>query len=299
MSEVFDKKTWVDRQSQHPNRRRLTNVSTSEETVYDVAREEGTVDVAGHPFNASNMNDLEERIEDAVDTLQTNFQAGVDSIYDACVDKGSTPVSHSLADVVEAIENISGGGSIVNIFGTPTNDTPNNAEILTRTGDIYSDYYAYEGFGDNEKGWVTQNRQDTLLYHFTDDSKYRPTRVEFCTNFSIFSGTVNDVGVTFAVSNNGSDWTTLCQNVISPSREQPFVLDLDINDYFSYFQFVVTGGALFTGLKNIRCYGERESGGGGKGLDTTKNIFFAKSLVNANVVEIGGNGNGNDEQYAT
>ena len=299
MSEVFDKKQWVDRQSQYPTRRKLTNVSTSEETIYDVSREEGTVTVAGHPFNAANMNDLEDRIEGAVDNLQTNFQAGVDSIYDACVDKGSTPSSHSLADILEAIENISGGGGgIVNMFGTPTSDTPSNAEILTRTGGIYSDYYAYEGFGDNERGWVTQNLQDTLLYHFTDDSKYRPTRIEFCTNFSIFNGRVNDVGVTFAVSNNGSDWTTLCQNVISPTREQPFVLDLDINEYFSYFQFVVTGGALFTGLKNIRCYGEKE-GGSGKGLDTIKNVFFAKSIVNANAVEIGGNGNGDDEQYAT
>ena len=38
--------------------------------------------------------------------LQANFQDGVDDIYDACVSKGSTPVSHALADVVDAIGNI-------------------------------------------------------------------------------------------------------------------------------------------------------------------------------------------------
>ncbi len=38
--------------------------------------------------------------------LETNFQAGVDSVYNACVRKGSTPHSHSLADVVYAVEHI-------------------------------------------------------------------------------------------------------------------------------------------------------------------------------------------------
>lgn len=53
----------------------------------------------------------------AIDTLQTNFQAGVDSVYDACVSKGSTPASHSLTDVVNGILNIpqSGGGGGVSI----------------------------------------------------------------------------------------------------------------------------------------------------------------------------------------
>lgn len=45
-------------------------------------------------------------------TLQSNFQDGVDAIYDACVAKGSTPASQSLSDVVQGIMDIpqSGGG---------------------------------------------------------------------------------------------------------------------------------------------------------------------------------------------
>ena len=40
--------------------------------------------------------------------MQINFQGGVDSIYDACVAKGSTPASTSLSDVVAGIMAIPG-----------------------------------------------------------------------------------------------------------------------------------------------------------------------------------------------
>lgn len=56
----FEKKTWKNRQTQHPNRRKLTKVSGDN---YDVTRAEGTVTEQGDMFNAQNMNDLETRIE--------------------------------------------------------------------------------------------------------------------------------------------------------------------------------------------------------------------------------------------
>ena len=40
--------------------------------------------------------------------LQASFQDGVDRIYEACVRKGSTPASHSLSDVIDAIYAIGG-----------------------------------------------------------------------------------------------------------------------------------------------------------------------------------------------
>lgn len=45
-------------------------------------------------------------LNSAVATLQSNFQDGVDDIYDACISKGSTPASYSLADVVNGVLNI-------------------------------------------------------------------------------------------------------------------------------------------------------------------------------------------------
>ncbi len=46
-------------------------------------------------------------------TLESNFQAGVDSIYDAVVAKGSTPASKSLSDVVQGIEDIPTGSEVI------------------------------------------------------------------------------------------------------------------------------------------------------------------------------------------
>lgn len=46
-----------------------------------------------------------------IQTLQENFQAGVDAIYNACRTKGSTPASKSLSDVVNGILNIETGGT--------------------------------------------------------------------------------------------------------------------------------------------------------------------------------------------
>ena len=56
----FTKKTWVNRAVEYPGRRRLTSVSTD---VYDVTREEGSISAEGDAFNATTMNDLENRIE--------------------------------------------------------------------------------------------------------------------------------------------------------------------------------------------------------------------------------------------
>lgn len=45
-------------------------------------------------------------VESAISTLQSNFQDGVDDVYNAVVAKGSTPASKSLSDVVTGIANI-------------------------------------------------------------------------------------------------------------------------------------------------------------------------------------------------
>lgn len=58
---AFSKKTWVDRQTEYPARRKLTATGTT--NVYDVSREEGLVVNEGDALNAANLNDLESRIE--------------------------------------------------------------------------------------------------------------------------------------------------------------------------------------------------------------------------------------------
>ena len=47
-------------------------------------------------------------VQGAIDEMVTNFGAGVDSVYNACVSAGSTPASKSPADIATAIGNIGG-----------------------------------------------------------------------------------------------------------------------------------------------------------------------------------------------
>ena len=70
---AFVPKEWKDRLVEFAGRRKLTNVSTGEETIVDVARNEGTVSQEGDAFSAANMNDLEQRIKDGFDKVDTKL----------------------------------------------------------------------------------------------------------------------------------------------------------------------------------------------------------------------------------
>lgn len=61
----FVTKTWKDRITEYPTRRKLTKTDGSTETV-TVERNEGTVSQEGDAFNAATMNDLESRIAEAI-----------------------------------------------------------------------------------------------------------------------------------------------------------------------------------------------------------------------------------------
>lgn len=57
---AFERKTWKNRQSEHPNRRKLT--AAGNEGEYDVERAEGLILEDGDAFDQDTMNDLEGRI---------------------------------------------------------------------------------------------------------------------------------------------------------------------------------------------------------------------------------------------
>lgn len=69
----YEKKVWVDRQSEHPTRRTLT--PTGNENEYDVSRAEGLVLEEGDAFDAANMNDLEKRIESGMLSVMPLYTA--------------------------------------------------------------------------------------------------------------------------------------------------------------------------------------------------------------------------------
>lgn len=85
---MFEKKTWVNRQSEHPARRRLT--PTGNDNEYDVARAEGVIMEDGDAFDAETMNDLEKRVAEGFSTLDP-ADLGSDvcvQVY-ACVKSGT------------------------------------------------------------------------------------------------------------------------------------------------------------------------------------------------------------------
>lgn len=70
---AFVPKEWKDRLVEFAGRRKLTNVSTGEEIIVDVVRNEGTVSQEGDAFSGANMSDLEQRVADEFNNINTNL----------------------------------------------------------------------------------------------------------------------------------------------------------------------------------------------------------------------------------
>ena len=68
----FVKKEWTDRVSEYPARRNLVKTDGTSELV-TVERSEGTIEKEGDAFSAQNMNDLEERIAQAITNITDAF----------------------------------------------------------------------------------------------------------------------------------------------------------------------------------------------------------------------------------
>ena len=75
----FVTKEWKDRLVEFSGRRKLKNVSTGEEIIFDVERNEGTVSQTGDAFSATNMNDLEQRIANEFTRVDSNLVELTDS----------------------------------------------------------------------------------------------------------------------------------------------------------------------------------------------------------------------------
>ena len=78
---AFIKKIWKDRISQFPNRRTINDGNVTKQVT--VGRDEGTITEPGDSFDATNMNDLEQRIDDAYGDVQALVGAEVAAQYDS------------------------------------------------------------------------------------------------------------------------------------------------------------------------------------------------------------------------
>nr|DAT47397.1 MAG TPA: hypothetical protein [Caudoviricetes sp.] len=138
---AFSLKTWVNRISEYPNRRKLTHENGSTELV-TVARAEGQISAEGNAFSAEEMNDLENRIKvgfDEVNQSKVSYDT-IGDIREVCnqiitssmnvrLDSNSAYLFASWQDVNGTVNEpclmllLTGASTItqVTIYGTPLN----------------------------------------------------------------------------------------------------------------------------------------------------------------------------------
>ena len=63
---MFNKREWKAREVEFPGKRILRDAVTGAENAVFVTRDEGTVSEMGDSFSASNMNDLENRVQTGI-----------------------------------------------------------------------------------------------------------------------------------------------------------------------------------------------------------------------------------------
>ena len=122
---AYTKKTWKDRVSQYINRRKLTDINTGTTQTVTVVRDEGNVTEAGDTFTAANMNDLEDRIDNAFDALTAadiSYSAGVsvaDKIDDlTTVTTGTATLDSTYLNAPAEINNWAKVGRLVELHLT-------------------------------------------------------------------------------------------------------------------------------------------------------------------------------------
>lgn len=79
----FNKFTWVDRNSEYPDRRTITDTSSGLSQTVTITRNEGAVTEQGTAFSADNMNNLEDRIDEMFPINVENIKTEeiIDLIY--------------------------------------------------------------------------------------------------------------------------------------------------------------------------------------------------------------------------
>lgn len=133
-----------------------------------------SVSAEGVSFDGTTSSMEATNVQSAIDELVSNFTDGVDSVYNACVAKGSTPISHSLSDVVTAIGDIETAGTL-NVLrtgiGAQSDLTINESFTAPDDGYIMATGYTYMNSMN-----LSVNSGSNLLtkngYNFTDNVGY-------------------------------------------------------------------------------------------------------------------------------
>lgn len=183
---AFSKKTWKDRVSQYINRRLLTDSDGNTQQV-TVTRDEGSVTEAGDAFSASNMNDLEDRIDTAFGALTAAdipYDNTVSGLTADDVQEAVDELVYKVGDTIDITgSNISGFSFGSGVFGFLNLSKPISSDVtsVTINGHV-------QVFDENANAYINSN-----ISQAGTSRNYTITKAGIVINFS-FSPSISNKG---------------------------------------------------------------------------------------------------------
>lgn len=159
---AFVTKTWKDRLVEYAGRRKLKNVATGEEVLMDVSRSEGTVSQAGDAFSAANMNNLEQRIKNEFDTVNSSLGG-----FTPVIDETGKITGYKTKAGADTVFPFSGGFNGADIYMSGTNSGNLSKTELASKGQYF---YGFE-YDDSAKKF-TVLYDGTYSYMLSTTSSY-------------------------------------------------------------------------------------------------------------------------------
>lgn len=191
----FSKKTWKNRVTQFPTKRKLIHADETEEVV-QVERAEGTVTEEGDVFSAGNMNDLENRIK-----------SGIDDVF---IEQGTVTTLN--------FTGLTTGRYICSFSGSVTGAPTNNDGMCITTINANSSYGGQTAISDgghfyrkfNNGSWGSWEKMESIENKVTsissssNDTQYPSAKAVYgmLNNLRTMTDTIND----WKYAPNGATW---------------------------------------------------------------------------------------------
>lgn len=151
----YNRKTWQNRNSEHPYRRTLTDTTSGTSQTVDVIRAEGVITTEGDAFDANTMNNMEGRIADEFSLL--NQKVGD-------LTQLETEAKNSLVEAINEVAESGGGGGSSTLAGLTDTNIVNqtNGQILKWDSMILKWVNADEGNGGTASSVAYDNTDSGL-----------------------------------------------------------------------------------------------------------------------------------------
>lgn len=155
---AYTKQTWVDRETEFPNRRKLVEVSQG---VYDITRQQGTVTAEGTPITAARLNHMEDGIYAKQDAITSSNKLPYAYLSDVPtvlpnpqpLTFGSKTYDGSSAQVL--VPSDIGLGTVFNLKGSKAtvSDLPSSGNVIGDVWYVIAEHVGYVWLNDGTTRW--------------------------------------------------------------------------------------------------------------------------------------------------